>query len=159
MHRMDERPGTAPSLPGSAAAGLALPGAAVLAAMMFNEVTAAASPGESRGFFLAVGRRMADLLDLADISSVAPLEARINGLWRMMAWGRAEVVLLDDGIAVSHHHAPAEMPGCTTERWQAIVPVILEGAYDRWFRQLGSGPALTTRAKWQGEAVELRHGI
>ncbi|HZF46036.1 MAG TPA: hypothetical protein VEZ26_06850 [Sphingomonadaceae bacterium] len=134
------------------------PGIALLGVMTVAELSENASPAEMRGFALAIGRRFAALESLADDTCIAALSARINSFWRTLDWGEAEIVLENDGIIVRHRHAPREIPGGAHTNWPQILLAVLEGAYDSWFRQLGSGPSLKTVAEWKGDMVELRHG-
>jgi hypothetical protein len=134
------------------------PGLAAVAAMVIAEMTETVTPGQARGFFHAIGRRLAAMQPLDDANSTAELTGRINTFWRMLDWGEAELVLERDAIVVRHRYAPRETALVEGNRWPLILLAILEGAYAAWFEQLGSGPALGTVAEWHGDLVEIRHG-
>ena len=136
----------------------AMAGLAAMAAMVVMELSETVTPGQARGFFNVIGKRLAALEPLNDVSGAAALSARINGFWSALDWGEAEIVLQSDAICVRHRHAPRDTPLVEAGRWPMILLAVLEGAYDAWFRDLGSGPALKTVAEWDGDVVEIRHG-
>ena len=131
---------------------------APLAAALVSELAEAVPAAQRRGFYLAVGRRMAAAEVLDGVDDLAQFAAKVNAFWRASGWGEAQVAMDRDAIVVVHHNPPsphAEMP---VGPWLGMLIAVLEGAYDAWFRRLGSGPALQTRAEWKGDTVELRHG-
>jgi hypothetical protein len=135
-------------------------GLAVLSAMTAAEVYGEASPEAAHGFYSAVGRRLATLVDLADVQDIDALADRINGLWSACGCGHARFQAIDTGIKITHRGAPAAIEGDQAGYWEQLFPAILEGAYDAWFRQLGSGQALSTRIlRHEGDVIELHHGV
>lgn len=121
------------------------------------ELTGVVPSASLKGFYQSVGRRMAAAVPLDGVDDLGHLTSELNALWKKTAWGCAEIALEPDAIVVRHSSPPeAPSPGCR-DAWFEMVPAVLEGAYDSWFRSLGSGPTLHTRAKWNGDAVELRH--
>ena len=98
------------------------------------------------------------LESLDDLSDAALLSMRINDFWRALDWGEAKLELTDEGIIVQHTNLPRGIAPDPRGHWATMLAGVLEGAYDSWFRTLGSGPALTTTAEWKGDTLELRHG-
>ncbi|MPS70596.1 cellulose biosynthesis protein BcsD [Novosphingobium aerophilum] len=133
-------------------------GLALFAAMAAAEVCEGAPTAQARGFFAAIGKRMAVLEPLEGVSDAAVLCARINGFWQDLGWGEVELAVGDDAIVVHHRNLPKSITPDPQGHWGTMMLGLLEGAYDGWFRVLGSGPALHTTARWQGDVVELRHG-
>lgn len=136
----------------------AMPGLAAIAAMVAAELSETITPGQARGFFHEIGRRLAALQPLDEVGGASALGAKINGFWQALDFGEAEIVLQSDAVVVRHRHAPKQTPLVDAARWPMILLAVLEGAYDAWFRQLGSGPNLKTVAEWNGDTVEIRHG-
>lgn len=133
-------------------------GCALLSLSVAAEVFEAVPEAQARGFFLSVGRRIAALETLEGVTDVAALAARLDGFWQALEWGRVEIEPGSDGFLVRHHGLPRNIAPDPQGHWAAMLAAVLESAYDSWFRALGSGPALHTRARWNGDALELHHG-
>lgn len=134
-------------------------GLAVLVAMSGAEILESASRAETCGFYAAVGRRIATLIDVAGVSDLDVLAHRINALMGLLGWGRANLEFDETGILVRHRGAPQALEADLAGIWPLLLPALLEGAYDAWFRALGSGPALVTRVlRHDGDRIELHHG-
>jgi hypothetical protein len=131
---------------------------AAFAAASVAEFAEAVPAAQRRGFYLAVGRRIAAAETLDDVDDAAQLCWRVNAFWRAMGWGEAEVAIERDAIVVRHRDGPQAPEGVAAGPWMGMLLAVLEGAYDTWFRRLGSGPRLHTVAEWKGQTVELRHG-
>jgi hypothetical protein len=131
---------------------------ALLAAALVAELAEVVPAAQRRGFYLAVGRRMAAAEALDGVEDLAQLAARVNAFWRASGWGEAEIAVDRDGIVVLHHNPPSPAGDTPVGPWLGMLIAVLEGAYDAWFRRLGSGPTLQTRAEWKGDTIELRHG-
>jgi hypothetical protein len=136
----------------------ATPSFSLFAAMSVAELAEVVPSAQRRGFHLAVGRRMAAVETLEGVSDASALCWRVNAFWHQLGWGEAEISLERDAIVVRHRFAPKAEGLVDDDAWSAMLLAVLEGAYDSWFRRLGSGPSLHTRAEWKGETVELRHG-
>ncbi|AXB75308.1 hypothetical protein [Novosphingobium sp. P6W] len=136
----------------------AIGGLALMAMSMAAEICEGVPEAQARGFFLAIGRRMADLEPLEGVNDASVLCARINTFWRALDWGEIELAVGKDAIVVRHHDLPSKIAPDPQGHWAAMLLGVLEGAYDNWFRVLGSGPALRTVAEWKGDTLELRHG-
>ena len=133
-------------------------GLALFAMMAAAEVCESAPATQAQAFFSAIGRRMASLEPLEGVSDAAVLAARINGFWQDLGWGEIQLAVGDDAIVVHHRSLPKALTADQQHNWNTMLLGLLQGAYDAWFRVLGSGPALHTVAQWQGDMVELRHG-
>ncbi len=134
-------------------------GLALLTAATAAEIIAEARPEQAHGFYVAAGRRMAAHVDLSDSRDLDAVSDRINALWAMCGWGQARLSSTETGIRIVHRGAPLTLEGDLGGHWPALFAALLEGAYDAWFRQLGSGPALTTRiVRRDSDMVELHHG-
>lgn len=150
LHQMFSSSTAAPA-PSSAAFE---PFVAAIVAELSETVPAA----QRRGFYLAIGRRIAAGETLDGVEDASQLSWRVNAFWSAMGWGEADVAIERDAIVVHHRHAPPAPEHVPSGPWLGMLLAVFEGAYDAWFRRLGSGPALLTRAEWKGDTVELRHG-
>jgi hypothetical protein len=138
--------------------GTAVGGLALMAITMAAEVCEGVPPAQAHGFFVAIGRRMAAIEPLEGVNDASVLAARINAFWHALDWGGIELSLGNEAIVVRHGDLPNKIAPDPQGHWHRMLLGVLEGAYDSWFRVLGSGPALTTTAEWKGDTVELRHG-
>lgn len=133
-------------------------GLALMAISVAAELCDGVPEAQTRGFFLAIGRRMAALEPLEGVNDTAVLAARINAFWQVLGWGEIELALGAEAIVVHHRNLPDRIAPDPQGSWKRMLTGVLEGAYDSWFRVLGSGPALRTSAQWQGDTLEVRHG-
>ncbi|PNU03618.1 cellulose biosynthesis protein BcsD [Novosphingobium guangzhouense] len=144
--------------PRSGPSDYAVGGLALLAISTASEVSEGIPEEQAHGFFLAIGRRMAALEPLEGVNDASVLCARINAFWQALDWGEIELAVGRDAIVVRHRDLPTEIAPDRAGHWARMLLGVLEGAYDAWFRVLGSGPALRTTAEWKGDTLELRHG-
>lgn len=122
---------------------------------VFAEIGAAASETAAQGFLVACGKRLARAIDVSDVRDLDDLAARANGLWAQSGLGEVRFVVAPKGIRVVHAGAAPDFPAQLAD----CLPALLQGAYDTWFRALGSGPHLTTRlVSRSADLVELFHG-
>lgn len=142
----------------SAAGGAGPDPHAALTAALVAELGDAVPVAQRRGFYLAVGRRLAAAETLDGVDDAAQLGKRVNAFWHGLGWGQAELRVEADAIVVRHDGVPLAPGDTPTGPWLGMLLAVLEGAYDSWFRRLGSGPSLQTHAQWKGDTVELRHG-
>ncbi|EIZ78056.1 hypothetical protein WSK_3366 [Novosphingobium sp. Rr 2-17] len=133
-------------------------GLALLALSTAAEVCEGVPEEQARGFFHAIGKRMGALEPLEGVNDASVLRARINAFWQALDWGEVDLAVGKDSIIVEHRDLPNNIAADSEGHWAMMLLAVLEGAYDGWFRVLGSGPALTTTAQWKGNTVELRHG-
>lgn len=139
-------------------ADVATGGLALLAMASASEIWEGASEAQAQAFYAAVGKRMAALEPLEGVSDASVLYARISAFWQALDWGEIELEVGEEAITVRHRDLPVEIAPDPGGHWRRALLSLLEGAYDGWFRALGSGPALHTVAAWKGDVVELRHG-
>lgn len=144
--------------PRSGPSDYAVGGLALLAISTANEMAEGIPEEQAHGFFMAIGRRMAALEPLEGVNDASVLCARINAFWQALDWGEIELAVGRDAIVVRHRDLPTEIAPDRAGHWARMLLGVLEGAYDSWFRVLGSGPALRTTAEWKGDTLELRHG-
>ncbi|WOK35986.1 cellulose biosynthesis protein BcsD [Sphingomonas sp. C3-2] len=131
-----------------------------LLAAIIGEIDENASEDQSRGFFNAIGGRIAALLPMAEVDDVDLFVDQVNGLWEALGWGTATLELDDEGVDIFHRGLPGSLDGDDAGLWMKVAPAILEGAYDRWFRAMGSADTLKTRLlRASPEVIELRHGL
>jgi hypothetical protein len=133
-------------------------GLALMALATAAEVCEGVPEAQARGFFLAIGRRMAALEPLEGANDASVLSARINAFWQALDWGEVELAIGQDAIIVRHRDVPSQIAPDPLGHWSKMLLAVLEGAYDSWFRAPGSGPVLRTTAQCKGDTVELRHG-
>lgn len=134
-------------------------GLAVLTALTAAEIFGEAGAAQAQGFYTAIGRRLAATVDLHAVRDLDGLSDRVNSVWGACGLGHVRIRTAESGIRVTHRGAPATIEGDSAGHWAALFPALLEGAYDAWFRQLGSGPALVTRiVRHDGDLIELHHG-
>lgn len=129
-----------------------------LTSAMMAEVHSGATGEQARKFFGALGERIAAMQPVDDIEDLNMLCERINLLWAHLGWGTVDMTLNDGGIDLRHEDVPAMPASLDDGHWWPAVGAILEGAYDHWFRCLGSCAKLHTRVIQQTEGdFELRH--
>jgi hypothetical protein len=134
-------------------------GLSLLAAATAAEVFASASAAQARGFYAAIGRRMAHYIDLDGASEIEALTERMNRLWTAFGWGAVRLEMGEDAVLVHHYGMPRDMDGDLEGLWPQAAAALLEGAYDLWFRSLAGDGALRTKfVGWRGDVAELRHG-
>jgi hypothetical protein len=154
MARVTEQAGHSPADDGNPAGQL---WPAIVGAML-AEVRHGATQQQAHGFFTAVGLRIAALLPMDGIEDLDALTQRVNVLWAQLGWGGVAMTMVEDGIDL-HHGGVPHMPSIGDDgQWLSAVGSILEGAYDGWFRSLGSGAHFRTRVIRQSDdGFDLRH--
>jgi len=134
-------------------------GLSLLTAMLGAEVCGAASPEQADAFFTAVGARLAGLLRVDDIGAIEMLAGRVNQFWQTLGLGDVDMTLTQDGVRIRHHGMPETLEGDFDGCWATMAPALLKGAYDAWFRAIGSGESLHTELLgWEDGVVDLHHG-
>jgi hypothetical protein len=135
-------------------------GLMLLTAVTAAEVFAEGGPDAARGFYVAVGQRFAGLVDLSDVDDIDTLGERVNALMSACGYGNAQFTAIESGIKIVQQGIPRTIQGDQDDHWVQVFPAVLEGAYDAWFRQLGSAATLTTVIiRHEGDVIELHHGI
>lgn len=132
----------------------------LLLSLIASEIFATASSTQAENFFTAVGRRLARLVAMEDVHELGALAERINALWQALGWGGVRMELRDDGILLTHQGLPRGLQTDVGGHWPVLLRALLRGAYDSWFRALGSGDGLrTTILRASDEELELHHGL
>ena len=129
-----------------------------LVTAMIAEVQEGATSEQAQGLFRSLGGRIAVMISIEDIRSLDSLCDHINILWAQLGFGHVAMTLDDAGIDLRHSGVP-HMPSPTDDgAWSAMIAPVLEGAYDVWFRAMGSSTKLRTRLVKQDEdCITLRH--
>lgn len=133
---------------------------AVICRVILEEVGSTASAEQYRGFLVAIGRRLSALVSMPDNSDLEMIEQRANELWSGLGWGSVGFEIDDEGIEIVHRGLP-ETERNHLQKWEELLPPLLEGAYDAWFSQFGAEDRnLSTRVvrRRPGE-VDLRYGL
>lgn len=126
-----------------------------------QELSAHASVQDLRRLFFNVGARFAG--DTADrfegVETLVQLEESLNDLWARLNWGWVELTEAPGLIEIGHQAAPlAEAFGDEALEWSIGL---LEGFYERVFKVLGAGDAMTVKGlpgASAGMAVRLNFG-
>ncbi|HUD92369.1 cellulose biosynthesis protein BcsD [Sphingobium sp.] len=131
-----------------------------LVSAMLAEIAGTATIDQLRGFFMAVGNRIATIYPIGPARTMERLTQHSLLIWQYLNWGQVHYELDDEGIDIFHRGLPITLEGDVGAIWSEVAPFILQGTYDGWFRQLGSGERLeTTILRSDGADVELRHGV
>lgn len=134
-------------------------GFALLTAVTAAEIWSTASIPQARAFYGAVGKRLAAMEPMDSVTDLTALATRANKLWAALDWGHVIFCMEDEGIAIRHQQLPHALDGDVEGCWPEMIAAVMEGVYDAWFRALGSGPALVTRAMdFNGGVLDLWHG-
>lgn len=126
-----------------------------------DEVDHLAGPGERDDMLRSVGRRMARMLPLPAVNTLAALETEMNDALDNLGWGAVALNLdeADRSLFITHAGLPRiGSLGTPGGQW---LSAILEGLYEAWFaQQPGSQPALSALRvpTGDGSAVTLRFG-
>ena len=135
-------------------------GSDLLAWVIGSEIYAMATADQAEGFFLSVGQRLARLVAMDEVEALAALETRANLLWHVLGWGEVHMTREANGVRLQHRGLPRAPEEAGADHWPVMLRTILRGAYDTWFRALGSGETLHTRiVQASDKEVELHHGI
>lgn len=134
-------------------------GLAVIGALTVSEIFANADRQQARGFYRAVGRRLAQQNPIPAMRDLRELQGAVNAVWARVGLGEADITLDLHGVLIHHYDAPAAIPHDPEFHWGEALSSLLAGAYDGWMRAMGSPDALQTRVVAFSEStVEIRHG-
>lgn len=98
---------------------------------------------EMRGFFFAIGTRMAAGQALASIESIQILEDKMNAWFVAHGWGWTRVRDLQNSLEFQHACAP--LRAAFGEKALPAASALLEGMYTTWLSQVGAGGDLELR--------------
>lgn len=88
------------------------------------------------------GVRFAERFPTGPCATLPDLERALAQIWLDVEWGWTSIHDAGDALLVRHHCAPLHRPAGelgAAARWPASF---LHGAYQHWFRQLGSSDSL-----------------
>jgi len=130
----------------------------LLLELLLAEVRETAQPDEELAFHHSIGFQLAARYPLQPTGNLEAVEAELNDVFQQLGLGTVRLSVAKDGIHIRHRLLPVdglEQDGA----WRAVLPRVLQGAYDAWLRSLGSGPKLhTTIVSNDGFTFEFRHG-
>ncbi|RLK44706.1 cellulose biosynthesis protein BcsD [Cupriavidus plantarum] len=113
----------------------------------------------AREFMARMGARFAQRFDLGPCNSLAELERAIAQIWLDVDWGWTGIEDNGDALVIRHHCAPLRTAfGESSDAWSGAF---LQGAYQHWFRMLGSSDTLQVSQQSDVDAtgsVEFRFG-
>lgn len=108
---------------------------------------------ELRALMARIGERFARGKPLGACETLDDLELALNRVWSSLDWGWTELVDLSEHLAVRHFCAPLEAAfGARAALWASAF---LEGAYQRWFFDLGAGERLALRQIDSQPVIEI----
>ncbi|WP_420998170.1 cellulose biosynthesis protein BcsD [Cupriavidus sp. 30B13] len=106
-----------------------------------------------------VGVRFAQRFDPGACATLAELERAIAQIWLDVDWGWASIEDTGGSLVIRHYCTPLKAAlGASADAWSGAF---LEGAYQQWFRMLGSSEVLKVTQSTPMDAtgsVELRFG-
>ena len=129
---------------------------------LVDEVDAMASPAERDEMLRGIGARMARLLPISAVGTLAMLQLEINEVLGSIGWGqasfeldRAEHLLAIDHVGLPRIGSAGDPPGT----W---LSALLEGLYESWFgqqQQAGTPLAFNARRIRTGrDGITLHYG-
>lgn len=142
-------------------------GLALIAALSMGEFFSIASLAQARGFYRAVGVRLAAHNPIPPMRDLREMEGAVNAVWARLGLGYAAITLDVRGVLIHHQDMLGTIEGDGGAHWPDALPSLLEGAYDGWLRAMGSPEALTTRIEGPVEGsiespgeqtIAIRHG-
>jgi hypothetical protein len=110
---------------------------------MADEFDTQLGVSELRALMSRIGDRFASAKALGDCATLDDLELAINRVWSALDWGWTEIADLSEYLAVRHFCAPLD--GAFGTKAAVWASAFLEGAYQRWFFDLGAGDRLALR--------------
>lgn len=126
-------------------------------AALADEFATQLSETDLRALMRRIGTRFATTFPLPGSQTLAEAQRAMSACWDSQDWGWVELEERTDHLLIRHYCSPLVTAlGSTHLRW---TPAFLEGAYQHWFRSLGSGAALTVQQSSQADSfgcVELR---
>ncbi|AEI80344.1 cellulose synthase biosynthesis protein BcsD [Cupriavidus necator N-1] len=105
-----------------------------------EELSGVMDPPSLRAFMWRVGVRFAQRFDPGNCATLAELERALAQIWLDVDWGWASIEDAGGALVIRHYCAPLQAAlGESSGSWS---PAFLEGAYQHWFRMLGSSDTL-----------------
>lgn len=108
--------------------------------VMADEFSSQLPPDDLRALMQRIGGRFADAVPLAPCATLDDLQLAMGKVWVGMDWGWVTIEEEPGALAIRHNCAPLNAAfGHQASGW---TPAFLEGVYQRWFAQVGSGGEL-----------------
>jgi len=126
-----------------------------------EEIDGRSAPGERDDILRGAGARMAKLMPVPPVESLAALELEMNDVLAAAGWGRARLELNEAERTVLITHTGLPRIGSLGSPAGTWLSALLEGLYSAWMaQQPGSTPTLAARRVTPGDAatVMLRFG-
>ncbi|WP_059412049.1 cellulose biosynthesis protein BcsD [Cupriavidus basilensis] len=124
-----------------------------------EELAEVTDPATLRAMMRRVGVRFAQRFDPGACATLAEFERAIAQIWLDVDWGWASIEDAGGALMIRHYCAPLRVAlGESADGWSAAF---LEGAYQQWFRMLGSSESLKVSQSTPMDAtgsVEFRFG-
>jgi hypothetical protein len=102
------------------------------------------STAELRGLMHRIGLRFASQHALPPCASIAALRDAMNGVWKPMDWGLAELTDQDAAVLLIDHMC-SPLAAAFGEGHLDWTPAFLEGVYQGWMSAAGADHALQVR--------------
>lgn len=124
-----------------------------------EEFSTQLDPADLRALMHRVGDRFASQITLDSCQTVDDMQFAMSKVWVGLDWGWVAVEEASDHLRITHNCAPLRSAfGQDALAW---TPAFLEGVYQRWFQEQGSGAALTVKQHSEPDmagCVEYRLG-
>ncbi|OVZ63802.1 cellulose synthase [Pigmentiphaga sp. NML080357] len=107
---------------------------------LVQEFASQLSEADLRALMRRVGSRFAEQSPLAECRTLDDVQFAMSKIWMANDWGWVTVEEENGSLRLSHNCSPLRAAfGQNASPW---APAFLEGAYQQWFEQLGSGKHL-----------------
>lgn len=124
-----------------------------------TEIDAQAGTQGRDALLRGVGRQLARLRPLPEVSSMETLELEMNANLAGLGWGSMRLALQEAERILTITHSGLPRVGSRGEPAGFWLSAVLEGLYDAWMsQQAGADKSLTARRTGvSGDAVELHY--
>jgi len=124
-----------------------------------EEIDSTAKPGKRDDMLRGVGARLAKLMPVPPVESLAALEMEMNDVLASVGWGQARLEMDESERTVLITHTGLPRLGSLGSPPGTWLSAVLEGLYGAWMaQQPGSVPDLAARRVTVGDTITLRFG-
>ncbi len=124
-----------------------------------EEIDSLAAPGERDDLLRGVGARMAKLMPVPPVESLAALELEMNDVLAGVGWGQTRLDLDEAERLVTITHTGLPRTGSLGDPPGTWLSAVLEGLYSAWMaQQPGSTATLAARRTSLGDVITLQFG-
>jgi len=124
-----------------------------------EEIDSTATPGKRDDMLRGVGARLARLMPVPPVESLAALEMEMNDVLASVGWGQACLELDESERTVLITHTGLPRIGSLGSPPGTWLSAVLEGLYGAWMaQQPGSVPDLAAQRVTVGDTITLRFG-